>query len=236
MEDELLDNTQPEENFEPEGEIPGDEGTQDGIAQGGEGGESEPRLSADDIARDTELKLLRQFFQQENARPLATAAQEQVDPIAELLKGRADDDLMTTRDVRELLLKSRETTASEVKTQVRDVLEDIARINYKDYDEVLEKYTAPLIRRNPDLLESINRSRNPAETAYRIGQSHPDFIKAQIKSQTGKVADKIQQNATKPKTLSARASGTPRVSGNDKWGSMSDADFENALVEITGRR
>ena len=240
VEDELstMDDTQTEivegaEGSESEGD------TQGGEAQGGEGEGVEPRISADDIAKETELKILRQLFSQGGARPQQVPVQQpQVDPIEELLKGRANDDLMTVTDVRSLVTKLRETTDQNYKTQMRDVLEDIARINYKDYDEVLDKYTRSMVEKNPDLLETINRSKNPALTAYQIGMSHPDFVKAQIASKTGKLADKIQQNAAKPKTLSARTTGAPKIPTEDKYaaGNMSDADFEKVLEEMTGRR
>ena len=168
----------------------------------------------------------------------APVQQPQVDPIEELLNGRANDDLITAADTRALMSKMKETLDQSYKTQMRDVLEDIARINYKDYDEVLDKYTRSMVEKNPDLLETINRSRNPALTAYQIGMSHPDFVKAQISAKTGKLADKIQQNAAKPKTLSARTTGAPKIPTEDKYsaGNMSDADFEKVLEDMTGRR
>lgn len=241
MENEFpIDDTQTEvETSEmPEG---GDEGveTQSGGAQGGEGEGLEPRISADDVARDTELKILRQLFSQGAARPqVPTQAQPVVDPVEELLKGRTDDDLMTTKDVRALITKVRENTDQNFKTQMRDVLEDIARINFTDYDEVLDKYTRGMIEKNPDLLDTINRSKNPALTAYQIGRSHPDFVKSQIAAKTDKLADKIQKNASKPKTLGARTTGAPKIPGEDKYSpaNMSDADFEAQLEAITGRR
>ena len=150
VEDELstMDDTQTEIVEGAEGSEPGGD-TQGGEAQGGEGEGVEPRISADDIAKETELKILRQLFSQGGARPQQVPVQQsQVDPIEELLKGRANDDLMTVTDVRSLVTKLRETTDQNYKTQMRDVLEDIARINYKDYDEVLDKYTRSMVEKN----------------------------------------------------------------------------------------
>ena len=217
----------------------GEVDTQSGGAQGDEGEGVEPRISADEVARDTELKILRQLFSQGSAAPkMPMQMTPEVDPVEEILKGRTDDDLMTTKDVRSLIQKVRENTDKSFKTQMRDVLEDIARINYTDYDEVLDKYTRGMIEKNPDLLETINRSRNPALTAYQIGRSHPDFVKSQIAAKTDKLADKIQKNASKPKTLGARTTGAPKIPTEDKYapGNMTDADFEAVLEQMTGRR
>ena len=231
MEDELLETTQPEgevsevggEGQQAEGEL------EAGVAQSAEGEGVEPRISADEIARNAELKILRQLFNQGGVPQAPVVKQAPVDPIADLLKGRTDDDLLTVSDVKRLLGATRDSSEQAIRTQMRDMSERVARIRYSDYDDVLDNYTAKMIAKNPDLLDAINRSSDPAEAAYLLGRSHPDFVQSQIKASTAKVADKIQKNATKPKTLSARATGTPRVSSDDRYASMTDADFEKEI-------
>ena len=239
MEDELLDETQLDETPEGGEEIPAGEGTQTEIAQPGEGGGVEPRISADNIARDTELKLLRELMMSGRQAPIMSQqpqVQAPVDPLAEMFKGRTDEDLMTVADIRKAFGSATSQFQTQMQTQMRDMSERVARIRYTDYDDILEKYTGPLIARRPDLMEVINKSADPAETAYLLGRSHPDFIQAQLSQKTNAVADKIQKNVQKPKTLSARTSGAPRVNADDKYHSMSDADFEAELERLTGHR
>lgn len=238
MEDELLDSTQLDETPEgAEGNLE-PEGTQDEIAQPGEGEGVEPRISADNIARDTELKLLRELMMGSRQAPMMQQqpVQAPVDPFTEMFKGRTDEDLMTVADIRKALGGATSQMQTQIQTQMRDMTERVARIRYTDYDDVLENYTAKMIARRPDLMEVINKSADPAETAYLLGRSHPDFIKAQLSQKTNALADKIQKNTQKPRTLSARTSGAPRVSGDDRYNSMSDADFDAELEKITGHR
>ena len=238
-EDELLDETQLEETPEGGEETPAEGDTQTEIAQTDEGVGVEPRISADNVARDTELKLLRELVmgsRQAPVMPQQQQVQTPADPFTEMFKGRTDEDLMTVADIRKALGGATSQFQTQLQTQMRDMSERVARIRYTDYDDILEKYTSPLIARRPDLMEVINKSADPAETAYLLGRSHPDFIKTQLAQKTSAVADKIQKNVQKPKTLSARTSGAPRVSADDKYKSMNDADFDAELERITGHR
>ncbi len=98
---------------------------------------------------------------------------------------------------------------------------------HPDYAEVMEKYTAPLIKEKPHLAEGILGARNKALFAYELGKMAQSMRQPQQQSeqqQPSKVAQKIVENARKPATLSG-AGGQGHLSKADYYASMSDAEF-----------
>jgi hypothetical protein len=112
-------------------------------------------------------------------------------------------------------------------------MEAAARQKYSDYDSTLATFTAELIKGNPEkgiqpdlgLFNAINSSSNPAELAYRIGMTHPDFNKSRIADGARNISQKIEKNLSQPGTLSNAPRQVQRDSA-DYWLNAKPEEFE----------
>lgn len=100
---------------------------------------------------------------------------------------------------------------------------------YTDYAEVMEKYTAPLLKQKPHLAEGILGAKNKALQAYELGKMHQmaqqqPQIQQPVAVEPSKVAQKIVENARKPGSLSS-AGGQSALSQADYFATMSDNEF-----------
>lgn len=95
---------------------------------------------------------------------------------------------------------------------------------YPDYAEVLDKHLAPLVKQKPHLARTIQRSENPALTAYEIGRMAQQMQGQQVASTRSENAQRIVDNSKKPGTLS-QAGGQGALSKADYYASMSDQEF-----------
>ena len=74
---------------------------------------------------------------------------------------------------------------------------------HPDYAEVMEKYTAPLLKQKPHLAEGIIGAKNKALHAYELGKMHQMGQKQEVPvrevkpPEPSKVAQKIVENARK---------------------------------------
>lgn len=105
---------------------------------------------------------------------------------------------------------------------------------HSDYAEVLEKYTAPLIKQKPHLVEGIQGARNKALFAYELGKLYQNQQQAvstppppqpvQQPTSPSATAQRIVENSRKPGTLSS-SGGQGALSKADFIATMSDRDF-----------
>ncbi len=103
--------------------------------------------------------------------------------------------------------------------------EQRARSKYEDYDYVLENYAIPLIKNDPALAYKVQNSKNPAETAYRLGKLSDNYEESVTKQQTSPKADKIIKNSQRP--VSGNAVGSPLKSQADTYSKMSKEEVWN---------
>jgi len=97
-----------------------------------------------------------------------------------------------------------------------------ARGKYEDYDYVVENYAIPLIKSDPALAHKIQMSKNPAETAYKLGKLSDAYEETNMKNQTSPRAEKILKNTSRP--VSSAAAGTPLKSQADQYSKMSPSE------------
>ena len=96
------------------------------------------------------------------------------------------------------------------------------RAKHADYDYVLENYAIPLIKQDPALAYKIQSSKNPAETAYRLGRLADNFEELPVANKENpKKAEKIVKNASRP--TSGNALGSPLKAQADAAMSMTPA-------------
>lgn len=99
-----------------------------------------------------------------------------------------------------------------------------ARSKYDDYDYVVNTYAIPLINNDPALAYRIQTSKNPAETAYKLGKLSDNFEEDTMKQPTSEKAEKILKNSQRPvsgnavsKPLKTQAQDFSRMSKHEIW-------------------
>lgn len=147
------------------------------------------------------------------------------------LDDQSDDDLLTVGKYRQTVREMQEQHQQELQ-QMRVEQEDMkARLQYQDYDEVMEKYSIPLLKNNRDFARAFQSSENKANFAYELGKmamykeqaSQP--VQEPVVQQQQKNAQRMVDNARKPGTLSQARGGQPNISNLERWASCSDEDF-----------
>ena len=96
--------------------------------------------------------------------------------------------------------------------------EQQARGKYQDYDYVIENFAVPLIKNDPALAYKVQTSKNPAETAYKLGKLSDGYEEAVKEAPTSPRAEKILKNSSRP--VSGNALGNSLKSQADKFSSM----------------
>jgi len=102
------------------------------------------------------------------------------------------------------------------------ISEERARTKYDDYDYVMETFALPMIKNDPALAYKIQNSKNPAETAYKLGKISDDYEGTMNKAAVSPKAEKILKNSQRP--TSSNAAGTLKTQA-DKYSNMSQADI-----------
>lgn len=159
--------------------------------------------------------------------------QPQVQPEIDEFDDLDQDDYMTVGKAREmankLASKAAEKTAKRVVDeyiQQQNISNDEARMKSKhdDYDFVIENYAIPLIKNDPALAYKVQMSKNPAETAYRLGKLSDSYEAHGMKKQTSPLAEKVMKNVSRPVSsnsvsspLKTQASDYSKMSREDVW-------------------
>lgn len=156
--------------------------------------------------------------------PQAQPVVEEKDEFADL----APDDYLTVDKARRMAEKMAEKKGKEAARQMiqeyaqqQQVQQDEvrARTKYEDYDYVVENYAIPLIKNDPALAHKIQHSKNPAETAYKLGKLSDSYEESAAKQVTSPKADKIIKNSQRP--VSANALGNPLKTQADQFAKLS---------------
>jgi hypothetical protein len=167
------------------------------------------------------IDLLKANRQQEQYR------QQQPVPEKKLFEGMDDSDIPNVAEIR----RAWEEREAGYLSRIEEL--SVAQ-DHSDYAEVLQNYTAPLLRNKPHLVEGIQGARNKALFAYELGKLYqnqqsttptPAQEQSVQKSTTpSATAQRIVDNARKPGTLSS-AGGQGALSKADYIATMSDKDF-----------
>lgn len=97
--------------------------------------------------------------------------------------------------------------------------ESRARAKYDDYDFIVDNYAVPLIKNDPALAHKLMSSKNPAETAYRLGKLSDSYEESMAKQQPSPKAEKILKNSARP--VSSNAVSTSLKGQADNFSKMS---------------
>lgn len=177
------------------------------------------RLKHERDAERNEFRQNLELFKANLQQPVAQAPREEP---KKFLDGLSETDVPNVAEIRQAFEQR------EQQYQLR--LEELEiQSRHPDYVEVLEKFTAPLLKQKPHLAQGFNGAVNKAMYAYELGkmaQGAMQTAQAPVSQQTSpsETAQKIVENARKPASL-AQAGGTSRLSQADFYANMSDAEF-----------
>lgn len=134
------------------------------------------------------------------------------------------DDVITVAQARALAARQAKSAAKEIVEQhlaQHTLVNDEQRMRDKndDYDYVLENFAIPLIKNDPALAYQVKNSKNPAETAYRLGKLSDGYQEQTTKQATSPKAAKIMRNVSRP--VSSNAVGSPLKAQADEFTNMS---------------
>ena len=117
------------------------------------------------------------------------------------------------------------------------MFEKQAEKDYPDFKDVVDKYTRDLIQKGKASYEGIMAAQNPAEFAYLIGTTHPDYRKSQeekIRAEVAKtVAGKINENLNTQKTIT-KVGSAPKSAATEveRIAKMSMSDFAKEFPDL----
>lgn len=115
---------------------------------------------------------------------------------------------------------------------------------YSDYDEVIEKYTAPLVKDKPHLADTIRNAPNKPLVAYELGKMYRDsqqprapeapqgqYAYQQVPQSSPQM--RMLENAMKPGSLSMTGGQGSFMKQKVDIASMSDAEFDAYHRQVT---
>lgn len=152
------------------------------------------------------------------------------------LDDQSDDDLLTVGKYRQTVREMKEQYEQQLQKVRIENEETRARLQYSDYDEVMEKYSIPLLKTNRDFAQAFQVSENKASFAYDLGRREmllQQYQQAQqqkpAEPEVNMKAQRMVENANRPGTLSNARGGQPSLSKAEYWASCSDADFQKEM-------
>lgn len=160
------------------------------------------------------------------------ALRDQMNQFAKPAVAQEEPDEFESADPEDYITlgKAREMASREAKKQAKKIIEEYsqkqniandevrARGKYEDYDYVIDNYALGLIKNDPALAYQVQNSRNPAETAYRLGKM-TDGYQESMNKQTSPRAEKILKNSSRP--VSSHSGQSSLKSQADAFSNMS---------------
>ncbi len=156
---------------------------------------------------------------------------QQQQPAQSEETGYDPEEYIPAGEVKNLIAEEINGMKSQFRAQtVQGQVED-CKARYSDWDEVY-KYAIDLETKSPGLGDALLNTPNPAESAYNLGRSHPDYIKKMIENGTKSTIDKMNQNANSTSLASARSGQSKSMDNADAIGNLSDDDFEKLVQSM----
>lgn len=177
------------------------------------------------------LRLQKQRIQELESRLSQPAPTPQIEEKDEL-DSMDPDDLITAGKARDMVRKMASKEAQEAAKKIvqeyaqnQTLTNDESRMRSKhdDYDYVVENFALPAIKNDPALAYKIQQSKNPAETAYKLGKLSDDYQEVAMKQETSPKAEKILKNSSRP--ISSSAATSALKSQADSFSKMSQSEI-----------
>lgn len=175
-------------------------------------------------------------MQKQEIEELKKRLEEKVKPIPQEepdeLDGLDPQDYVTVEKAAKLAEKKAEKKAVQAARQIVEEYihqqtvqsdEQRMRSKHEDYDYIVENFAIPLIKNDPALAHKIQTSKNPAETAYKLGKLSDAYEEQTVKQKNSNKAEKILKNSSRP--VSATSVGTPLKNQADQFTNLSPSQI-----------
>lgn len=136
-----------------------------------------------------------------------------------------DDDIPTWGDIKRVLSKKEQVYESSMKEM------KIAQ-KYPDYADVISKFLPEVIKQNPALRESLEKTQD-YELAYYLAKNSDRYQTENKKVRKNADAEKIIQNAQMSGSLSSTGSVSP-INTAKRYRDMTDDDFRKEVNRNLG--
>lgn len=139
--------------------------------------------------------------------------------------GMSDDDVLTVGELKKAL--------GQKEQQFQMSLQELRMTQkYPDYQETITKYLPDVIKQNPSLRDSLQKTQD-YELAYYLARNSDSYKQEHKKVKRNEDAERMVQNANQVGTLSSVGNTSP-MSQARRYKEMSDADFEKMVNKNLG--
>lgn len=195
---------------------------------------ADPVLAALKAENEALNRIVQNQFQQQPQQPFFQQPQQPAVPRQiQAIQNLADEDYISGQQLKQIvggmMGELSQSALGEVQMAKAAQSERIAAMAHPDYNDVVQKYL-PGVLRSQAMIDAIKADPDPAEFAYNLAKTNPEYAKDMAAKQTQQVAQKIQQNLTQQSSIAAAPAAVTQTQTPDdeaaKIRNMSDADFE----------
>ena len=173
-------------------------------------------LSALKSEREQRQKLQEELQLIKDNLALMQSQRPQETPKKDEFDGLTDDDVLTVKDFKNLLNKEKQTFQMSIE-------EMRMAQKYPDYQEVITKYLPEVLKTNPSLKGSLQKTQD-YELAYHLAKTSDAYKSETKKTKKNQDAQRIVENSSRAGSLSS-VGGTSPISQAKRYKEMSDSDF-----------
>lgn len=136
-----------------------------------------------------------------------------------------DDDIITVKDFKKI--------SSQMKSQFQSTVEELRMAQkHPDYQEIITKYLPNVIKNNPKLRDTLQKTQD-YELAYYIAKNSDEYRSANASTGIHEKAERILKNSQNSAGISSVGSSTP-VNKAKSYKSMSDDEFKQLMARNRG--
>lgn len=156
---------------------------------------------------------------------LLQANQPQKSKPEDEFEGLDDADVMTVGEFKKM--------TSKLTNQFSMSIEELKMVQkYPDYQEVISKYLPEVIKNNPGLKNTLQKTQD-YELAYYLAKNSDTFRSENKRSKKNADAQRIVENSQKAGNLSSMGSTSP-ISQAKRYKDMSDVEFRTLVSKNLG--
>lgn len=146
-------------------------------------------------------------------------------PVKDEMEGISKDDVITYGDLEKIMSKKEHQYQLSIK-------ELKMTQKYPDYQNVVSNYLPEVIRNNPGLRETLEKTQD-YELAYYLASNSEGYKSTKKSAKKNADAERIVQNANRAGSLTSIGQNSP-ISEAKRYKDMSDADFQKQVQKNLG--
>ncbi len=171
---------------------------------------------------EDELKLIKDHLSLLQASQPQNAPSAQKDELA----GLSDSDVLTVGDFKKL--------ASSFNQNVQMSIGELKMMQkYPDYHDVITKYLPDVLKTNPSLQSTLQKTQD-YELAYYLAKNSDTYRVENKKTVRNADAERIVANANQAGSLSSLGASSPALQAAKRYKDMSDDDFRLEMARNRG--